>query len=123
MHGGGFQQQQDRSCVEERGRIGTVRKVSVVSSLDMNVNSHLQMVSFTELGCGDGNPTNPVPVEDNGSLNVASANLPDELILDQANKILNVGGWVEEEQFSHKNRDQSILLLFSPIFLPGYSFL
>ena len=48
----------------------------------MNVNSHLQMVSFTELGCADGNSTNPVPVEDSGSLNVASANLPDELILD-----------------------------------------
>ena len=42
--------------------IGTIRKVSIVNSLDINVKSHLQMVSFTELGCADGNPTNPVPV-------------------------------------------------------------
>ena len=48
--------------------IGTVRKVRIVNSLNMNVNSHLQMVSFIELGCADDNLTNPVPVEDNGHL-------------------------------------------------------
>ena len=57
--------------------IGTVCKVSIVNSLNMNVNSHLQTVSFIELGCGD---ENPVSDEDNGSLNVVLANLPDELI-------------------------------------------
>ena len=58
----------------------TVRKVSVVNSLDMNVNSHLQMVSFIELGRTDKGPTNVVPTEDSGSLNNVLANLPDELI-------------------------------------------
>ena len=57
--------------------IGTVCKVSIVNSLNMNVNSHLQTVSFIKLGCGD---ENPVSDEDNGSLNVVFANLPDELI-------------------------------------------
>ena len=51
--------------VFKRGEeIGTVRKVSVVNSLDMNVHSHLQMVSFIELGRADKDPTHVVPTED-----------------------------------------------------------
>ena len=57
--------------------IGTVCKVSVVNSLDVNVNSHLQMVSFIELGHTDEDPTNVVPIEDSGSSNVVPATLPD----------------------------------------------
>ena len=83
--------------------IGTVRKVSVVNSLNMNVDSHLQTVSFIELGCGDENPTNPV-YEDNSSLNVVSANLPDELIFAEDNEILTVGDQVRE-QFSHEKQE------------------
>ena len=79
----------------------TVRKVSVVSLVDMNVNSHLHTVSFTWLSCADENPTNPVLDEDNGSLNVVSANLPDELILTEDNKILIIHEQIEEEQFLH----------------------
>ena len=56
--------------------IGTVCKVSVVNSVNMNVNSHLHMVCFIGLGYADENPTNPVPGEDNGSLNVVPAKLP-----------------------------------------------
>ena len=94
------------SDVLKRGEeIGTVRKVSVVNSLDMNVNSHLQMVSFIELGHTDEDPTNVVPTEDSGSPNVVSANLPDELILTEDNEILNVGEQVEEEQFSHEKQE------------------
>ena len=81
--------------------IETVRKVSVVSSVTMNVNSHLHTVSFIRLSCADENPTNPVPGEDNGSLNVVSANMPDELILTEDNEILIIHAQVEEEQFLH----------------------
>ena len=56
--------------------IGTVCKVSVVNSVNMNVNSHLHTVCFIGLGYADENPTNPVPGEDNGSLNVVPAKLP-----------------------------------------------
>ena len=56
--------------------IETVRKVSVVSLVTMNVNSHLHTMSFIRLSCADENPTNPVPGEDNGSLNVVPAKLP-----------------------------------------------
>ena len=70
----------------------------------MNVNSHLQMVSFIELRCGDDNPINSVPGEDNGSLNAVSVNLPDEQILAGDNEILTVGEQVEE-QFSHEKQE------------------
>ena len=56
--------------------IGTVCKVSVVNSVNMNVNSHLHTVCFIGLGYADENPTNPVPGEDNGSLNFVPAKLP-----------------------------------------------
>ena len=68
----------------------------------MNVNSHLQTVSFIEFGCVDENPTNPLSGEDNGLLNIVSNNLPDELIFAEDNEILTVGDQVEEEQFSHE---------------------
>ena len=58
-------------------------------------------MSFIQLSCADENPTNPVRGEDNGSLNVVSANLPDELILTEDNEILIIHEQVEEEQFLH----------------------
>ena len=75
--------------------IWTVCKVSVVNSVNMNVNSHLHTMSFIGLGYAEENPTNPVPGEDNSSLNVVSANLPNELILAEDNEILTID--VEEE--------------------------
>ena len=78
--------------------------MSVVNSLDMNVNSNLQTVSFIELGGENEGQTNTVPVKDSGSPNTVPANLLDELILADDNKILNVGEQVEDEQFSHEKR-------------------
>ena len=89
-----------RHVLESREGIGTVCKVSVINALNMNLNSHLQMVSFIELGCADENPTNAVPDEDIGSLNVVSADLPDELILARIMRyLISIGEQVEEEQF------------------------
>ena len=105
-----------------RKEMGTVRKVSVVNFLNMNVNSHLQTVSFIELDCGDENPTNPVSGEDNGSLNV-SANLPDELIFAEDNEILTVGDQVRE-QFSHEKqewRKQQLKSLYNATLNPSLS--
>ena len=53
-------------------------------------------MSFIGFGCAD---ENSVPDEDNGSFNVVSANLPNELILSKDNEILTID--VKEEQFSH----------------------
>ena len=93
------------SNVLRRGEvIGTAHKVSVVNSLDMNVNSNLQTVSFIEVGGADEGQTNTVPVKDSGSPNTVPANLPDELILADDNEILSVGEQVEDEQFSHEKR-------------------
>ena len=61
-------------------------------------------MSFIELDCGDENPTNPASGEDNDSLNVVSANLPDELIFAKDNKIFTVCDQVEE-QFSHEKQE------------------
>ena len=76
--------------VKSGEEIGTVRKVSVVNSVNMNVNSHLHTVSFIGLGYADENSINPVSGEDNGSLNVVPAKLLDELILDENNEILTI---------------------------------
>ena len=82
-----------------------VCKVSIIKSLNKNVNSNLQTASFINLGYGDKNPTNPASGEDNGSFNVVSAKLPDELILAEDNEILNIGEQVEEEQCSHQKQE------------------
>ena len=58
-------------------------------------------MSLIRLSCANENPTNPVPGEDNGSLNVVSANFPDELILTEDNEILINHEQVEEEKFLH----------------------
>ena len=44
--------------LKSREEIGIVCELSVVNFLNMNVNSHLQTVSFIELGCRDENTTN-----------------------------------------------------------------
>ena len=94
------------SHVLRRGEeTGTVHKVSVVNPLDTNVNSHLQTVSFIELGRADEGSTNIVPVKDSGSPNVDPVNLPNELILAEDNEIPNVGEQVEDEQFSHEKQE------------------
>ena len=82
--------------------IETVRKVSVVSLVNMNVNSHLHTVSFIWLSCGDENQLILYLVKTMAHLMLyVSANLPDELILTEGNEILIIHEQVEEEQFLH----------------------
>ena len=75
--------------------IGTV---SVVNSLNMNVNSHLQMVSFTELSCADKNLYLLKTMAH--LMLLLSTNLPDELILAEDNKTLTIGEQVKRTIFT-----------------------
>ena len=79
--------------------IGTVCKVSVVNSVNMNVNSHLHTVCFIGLGHAEL-ILYLVKTMAHLMLYLPSC-LYDELILNGNNEILTIDEQVEEERFSH----------------------
>ena len=103
--------------------LGTVHKVSVVDSPDINTSLHLQTVSYIELGYTDEDLPDSEPVEDNDGSDVVPADEKD-LLDDQIYPEDKISDVVEDRQFSQEKqewRKQQLELLYNANLNPTLS--